>query len=420
MSNSNKKKILIQMSGSIACFKACAVISKLVQAGHHVKIAASPSALKFVGAATLEGLTGEKVHADLWEPGDAMAHIHLVRWADLIAVIPASAHLINRLSQGVGDDLLTTMFLAHDFKKPYLIAPAMNTSMYLHPVTQNSLTQLKSMGVEILEAASGVLACGEVGYGRLLEPDLLLAEIETRLQRDSFEIKTKSGSAPIHLRKVLVTSGGTQENIDDVRVLSNVSTGRTGAEIIDRLESLGLSTVLLHAQSALLPSADGERHSFVSSDDLEKLLQSRLAKGDVFAVIHLAAVSDFIPVRQSGKISSDIEPQLELRKNKKILPLIRSFSPNPIHLTAFKMTSGATDQTAGAAVAKVYEQSAPDWIVQNDLQEMKKTSAHPLNLWLGPTQDAVALPGIAPLVEKWVEKFSSLTLKTVTSKGEPL
>ena len=169
------------MTGSIACYKACQAVSRLVQAGCEVQVVASPAALQFVGNATIEGLTGKPVVSDLYASGNAMDHIHLVRWADLILVAPASANFINKIARGVGDDLLTTMFLAHDFKKPYLVAPAMNTSMYLHPATQDSIQALKKMGVEILETASGVLACGEVGWGRLLEPDLIVQEVLSRL-----------------------------------------------------------------------------------------------------------------------------------------------------------------------------------------------------------------------------------------------
>ncbi|PWU21736.1 MAG: bifunctional phosphopantothenoylcysteine decarboxylase/phosphopantothenate--cysteine ligase CoaBC, partial [Bdellovibrio sp.] len=149
------------MTGSIAAFKACALLSKIVQSGATVQVAASAAALRFVGEATLEGLSGRPVAKDLWESGRAMEHIQLVRWADLIIVAPASAHFINRAANGVGDDLLTTMFLAHDFTKPFMIAPAMNTAMYLHPVTKGSITKLRELGIQVLETASGVLACGE-------------------------------------------------------------------------------------------------------------------------------------------------------------------------------------------------------------------------------------------------------------------
>ena len=126
MSRSN---VLLLVTGSIAAYKSCQVVSRLTQAGCNVQVVASPSALQFVGAATWEGLSGNPVVSDLFEPGRAMDHIHLMRKADVILAAPASAHFMNRAAHGVGDDLLTTMFLAHDFKKPFLMAPAMNTAM---------------------------------------------------------------------------------------------------------------------------------------------------------------------------------------------------------------------------------------------------------------------------------------------------
>ena len=169
----SKGNILFKLSGSIAAYKACALISRLVQDGYTVQTVASKAALEFIGPATLEGLTGRAVECETFASGRAMQHIHLAKWADLTIVCPASANTINKLASGIGDDLLTTLFLAHDFKKPYLLAPAMNTLMYRHPATAASLQKLASFGVAILETASGVLACGDVGEGRLLEPELL-------------------------------------------------------------------------------------------------------------------------------------------------------------------------------------------------------------------------------------------------------
>jgi phosphopantothenoylcysteine decarboxylase/phosphopantothenate--cysteine ligase len=164
-------------------------------------------------------------------------------------VAPATANYVNKTSQGIGDDLVTTMFLAHDFKKPFLIAPAMNTSMYLHPVTQKSIQSLKAMGIEILETASGVLACGEVGWGRLLEPDLIVEEVKRHLS-----LKTESiNQTPIKkslAQKILITSGGTEEAIDRVRSLTNKSTGATGAYLADHFSQLGFDVVYLHAENA--------------------------------------------------------------------------------------------------------------------------------------------------------------------------
>ncbi len=197
---STATKVLFQLSGSIACFKACSVISALVKQGCEVQVVATPSALEFVGPATLEGLTGRSVMTSLFHQGEYMAHIHLMNWADLVILCPATANTISKLASGIGDDLISTLFLAYDFKKPYLVIPAMNTKMYLHPSTQHSLEILKSWKIEILESASGVLACGEEGIGRLLEPDQIMNAIQKRIP--SLGVRPVGGAA----MKVLITS----------------------------------------------------------------------------------------------------------------------------------------------------------------------------------------------------------------------
>jgi len=178
MSSASKPRVLFLLSGSIACYKACFAISRLVQAGVEVRTVATPSALRFVGKATLEGLTGQPVATDLWEPGRAMEHIGLARWADLALVAPATANTINRLAGGAADDLVGALFLAWELKKkPWWIAPAMNVAMYQHPITQASLQKLSGLGVTVLPTGDGALACGEEGAGRLLEPEKLVMDV---------------------------------------------------------------------------------------------------------------------------------------------------------------------------------------------------------------------------------------------------
>src|SRR5918995_607457 len=162
---STRPRVLFQLSGSIAAYKACHVVSRLAQAGCDVQTVATDGALQFVGRATLEGLTGRAVATDTFEAGSQMDHIHLVRWADVIVLCPATANTINRLAAGIADDLVGTMFLAHDFTKPYVVVPAMNAAMYAHPATAASLDRLRGWGVEILEPDAGSLACGEIGPG---------------------------------------------------------------------------------------------------------------------------------------------------------------------------------------------------------------------------------------------------------------
>jgi phosphopantothenoylcysteine decarboxylase/phosphopantothenate--cysteine ligase len=170
----SQSKILFQLSGSIAAYKACFAISRLVQDGYELQCVATKGALEFVGAATIEGLTGKPVFTDLYESGRMMDHIHLSKWADLAIVCPASANTINRLAAGLSDDVIGALFLSFDLKKPYLVAPAMNQQMFKHPATQSSLAKLESFGVKILPTGEGHQACGDVGEGRLLEPEAIV------------------------------------------------------------------------------------------------------------------------------------------------------------------------------------------------------------------------------------------------------
>jgi len=175
------KKILFQLSGSIACYKACYLLSKLVQDGHEVQVACTQGALKFVGEATLEGLSGRPVFTDAYEKGRMLDHIRLTQWADLALLCPASANTLNRLATGLADDVIGSLFLAWNLKKPYLVAPAMNQEMFRHPATQASLGKLQGWGIQVLETEEGRQACGDFGPGRLLDPDVIHRSVQGAL-----------------------------------------------------------------------------------------------------------------------------------------------------------------------------------------------------------------------------------------------
>lgn len=165
----SKNKILFGLSGSIACYKACQLISDLVQSGYVLQTIASKNALKFIGNATLEGLTGFPVLSDIYQEGHQMAHISLVRDADIFVVCPATTSFINKVAGGIADDILTTCFIANNFKIPCVVAPAMNVEMFYYPATQNALEALTSLGIEFVLGEKGALACGEDGMGRMAE-----------------------------------------------------------------------------------------------------------------------------------------------------------------------------------------------------------------------------------------------------------
>jgi len=417
----SKSKVLFMMTGSIACYKACQVISRLVQAGCEVQVVASPSALQFVGNATFEGLTGKSVVSDLYAAGSVMDHIHLIRWADLVIVAPATANYINKIAQGVGDDLLTTLFLAHDFKKPFLLAPAMNTSMYMHPVTQSSIKRLREMGLEILETASGVLACGETGFGKLLDPDLLLEEIQNRLpttnspaNSNTDDLIRKSNQVPF---RVLVTAGGTLEPIDNVRVITNLSSGETGAQLSELLTDLGCHVHLLRAESAKVADSRVEQSTYTTYHSLQKNLKFLLANREYDAVIHSAAVSDFsvgsleingreMTAGDFPKIHSSDKLTIHFKNNPKIVDEIKSYSRNKnIQLVAFKLTSKASEEERNQAVLKLREHSKADIVVQNDTSEIDKIKQqHRFTVYNG-TGAKVPLENIQALAGELLQIF---------------
>ncbi len=404
----SKSKILFIMTGSIASYKACGVLSKLKQNDHEIKVVMSPSSLQFIGKATVEGLTGDTPITDMYGDGQVMDHIHLVRWADLIIVAPATAHYINRIANGIGDDLLTTLFLAHDFKKPFLVTPAMNTMMYLHPTTQRSIKKLKEMGIEILEAASGVLACGEVGYGRLLEPELILKEIEQRLQ-DPNKKQSETVTKPVLSKniQVLMTAGGTSEAIDDIRVITNRSTGKTASVIADHLVESGFDVTFLHSENSMKPRNATNNISFTSFADLDEKLKNELKKSRFDWAIHTAAVSDYSVQASPGKISSDAEEiTLTLKRNPKLINQIKSLSPET-KLIGFKLTSTTDSKLIQEKVQKLFSAGHCDYVVQNDWADMK-SQKRLFHFYDGPQAPPETVQGF--------EQLSALLFHKIISK----
>jgi len=357
--------ILFVLTGSIAAAKACSVVSALVQRGHRVRTAITAAGLKFVGPATLEGLTGEAPQTDLFAPGTALDHIELARWADLTVVCPATAHSINRFAVGLADDLAGALLLARERDRPLLIVPAMNPAMWSHPATQAAVTRLQEWGARFVAPGAGRTACGEVGEGRMAEPEEIVAVIESALAR------------PVNARRILVTSGATAELLDGVRVLTNTSTGRTGAELARHFAAAGHQVTLLRAASAPAAGAPVSDETFVSFEDLDRALTRLLGAADFDAVVHAAAVGDFgigslwvdgVERPPGGaKLDSGRNVLLELRPQPKLVDTLRERSRNPaLTVVAFKLTDGGTASAAQAAVDTLFKRARVDVVVHND------------------------------------------------------
>ncbi len=364
-----KYKVLLKTTGSIAAYKSAYLTSKLVQNGYDVKVVMSESAKEFIGTATFEALTGNTVYTDMFARRESLSHISLMKWADIIVVAPATANTINAFASGSGSNLVNTLFLAHDFSKPYLIAPAMNTKMFLHPATQNSLATLKKWGISILDSDSGYLACGDEGIGKLLNPDIIFDEIEKRVKPKKKNIS------------VLITSGGTKENIDNVRFIANMSTGNTGATIADYLFSDGYDITFLHAKDSKTPKVDCSIFEYISFNDLNSEIKRLLLNNNYNVVIHLAAVSDYSvsELRTSSKTyklplskklkSNNNNLELVLKKNFKIIEKIKSYSQNKsITLIGFKFVSNNSDLEITNSVNTLFDNAGSDFVVLNDFK----------------------------------------------------
>ena len=383
-------KILFQMSGSIAAFKACEVISSLVKAGCDVKIVASRSLYHFVGKSTLEGLTGNPVFDDVFASGDAMEHINLERWADLILLCPATANQITGLANGNASDSIGTLFLAHHFEKPYLIVPAMNRTMWQHPAVVAGVQKLKNWGVVFQEPGTGILACGEEGAGRLAEPAQILATIEHLLGQS----RVDAAQPQANRKRILVIYGGTEEPIDAVRTISNFSTGQTGAHLVNWFREQGHEVIALGSHRAALPDNTEALREFKSFQDLEREAQAILKDSKIDAVIQLAAVSDFsvsgieidgeiTPPSHQAKMSSQSEFKIVLSKNHKIVDRLKDFSLNKqVKIIAFKLTHTKDQAERDSAVSKIANSKNIDYVVHNDLQEITtEANAHVFNLF---------------------------------------
>jgi phosphopantothenoylcysteine decarboxylase/phosphopantothenate--cysteine ligase len=365
--------ILMLMSGSIACAKATGLISMWVKAGHQVKIICTKSVDHFVGKATLEGLSGNRVISSVFEEGEMMEHIHLSRWADKIILAPATANCINKLSAGIADDMLTTTWIASlGLNIPLYIAPAMNSLMWNYPATKNSIQKLESWGVKILQPQSGELACGEIGTGRMMEVD----EIDKIITEASISLN----------KQILITAGGTREYIDGVRYIGNMSTGKTGAQIADFYTSLGYQVTWLGANHAIQPSLPCTKHYYETFNDLAVTLKNQLNNNHFNTILQAAAISDFnvssikinnqdIVANVNTKLPTSDSMDIKLKKNPKLISQLRKWSRNTnIKIIAFKLTNTRDTSLRKTAVQKLLTQESIDFVIHNDLSEIKRKS----------------------------------------------
>ncbi len=304
--NIQGKNILIGITGGIAAYKICELIRRFKKSGANVKVVCTPNALNFVTKLTLQNLSQNEVYIEefeikKWRP----EHISLADEADIMLIAPASANTISKIAQGFADNLLTSVACA--FSKKMIIAPAMNCNMWNNTTIQENLSKLKSRGVEILEPESGFLACGYMGKGRLCSLDKIFNAVCEEL---SYSEKLKG-------KKVVITSGGTIEDIDPVRYISNYSSGKMGAALANSAKSMGAEVVLITTKNVEAPYKIVKVKSAL---DMQKALDEEFEISDI--IIMAAAVADYrVKNYSQQKMKKEVNEELtlELVKNPDIL-----------------------------------------------------------------------------------------------------
>jgi len=302
------KRILLGVCGSIACYKVADLASQLRQAGAEVDVILTESAARFVSVLTFQSVTGRPVYtdADLWGGQGHVLHIRLGAEADLMLIAPATANTLAKLAHGQADNLLTITALA--LRGPLLAAPAMDGGMYAHPATRANLDTLRRRGVTIIEPASGHLASGQQGEGRLVEPD----ELFNRLRLAC------AVNGPLAGRHVVVSAGGTQEAIDPVRLITNRSSGKQGFAVAQAALDLGARVTLIAGATAVPPPFGAEVVSARSAAAMHEAVLSATDEAD--ALVMAAAVADFRPShpagqklkKQAGPPAIDLEPTVDI------------------------------------------------------------------------------------------------------------
>ncbi|MCH3953665.1 MAG: bifunctional phosphopantothenoylcysteine decarboxylase/phosphopantothenate--cysteine ligase CoaBC [Eubacterium sp.] len=349
------KKVLIGVSGGIAAYKTASLVSRLHKAGVEVHVIMTENATEFISPLVFETLSGQRCVVDTFDKNRQfeVEHVSLAKLADLFMIAPATADVIAKTANGLADDMLTTTFLASNC--PKMVVPAMNTQMYLNPVTQDNLKKLKQYGIQVIEPAEGLLACGDTGKGKMPEPEELYRYIEHALAYPH-DLKGKH---------VLVTAGATQESMDPVRFITNHSTGRMGFALAKECMLRGADVTLVRA------SATAEAPDFCniinvkSAEDMFNAVTGCADRMD--AIMMAAAVADYTPASVSNqKIKKhDDDLSIPLKRTRDILQYLGEHKKEGQFLLGFSMETQNLVENSSKKLKKKHA----DMIAANNLRD---------------------------------------------------
>ncbi|MFT7687136.1 MAG: phosphopantothenoylcysteine decarboxylase/phosphopantothenate--cysteine ligase [Candidatus Azotimanducaceae bacterium] len=351
------KRILLGVTGGIAAYKAAELLRRLQDKGADVRVVMTSAATEFITPLTMQALSGHPVHLDLLDTDaeNAMGHIELARWADLILIAPASANFIARLRHGQADDLLSTLCLAAHC--PIALAPAMNQGMWENQSTQDNIESLKKTGIQLFGPESGSQACGETGFGRLLE---IPAIIHLTLQLFS--------NGALAGKRVVITAGPTREAIDPVRYISNHSSGKQGYALATSAMEAGAEVILISGPTQLPEPSRVKRINVVSANEMFDAVMGEIKTCDVF--IGVAAVADFRPTnyteQKMKKDGTGHTDAIALTLNPDIVASVAGMSPKPFTVGF----AAETESLIANAKQKLVKKNL-DMIVANDVSDSR-------------------------------------------------
>ncbi|OGG00057.1 hypothetical protein A2Y99_02940 [Candidatus Gottesmanbacteria bacterium RBG_13_37_7] len=358
----SEKNILIGISSSIAAYKILELIKTLRKKQYTVFIMMTENASKMISYRKFEKATGHKVFIKLFKRNydylktikeKKVYHIELARKADVLVVAPATANIIGKIAHGIADDFVTTAVLAT--KAPILICPAMNSNMWTNTAVKENISLLRKRGFFILPPHVGLLVCGTKGVGRLVQVNTITDEIE----------KILSGKEKLKGNKIMVTAGGTREAVDEVRMLTNRSTGKMGRAIAEEAYCSGAEVLLLRAKTSVIPRYPIKEEIFETAEELTALIKKYLKKYDI--IFHTAAVSDFVPEKKiRDKIDSSKPISLRFIPAVKILTQIKKWNPE-IKLIGFKAVFKLSREESIEKGMEKLKESRADYIIVNDV-----------------------------------------------------
>ena len=361
------RNIVVGVAGGIAAYKACHLVRNFKEAGDDVRVVPTENALNFVGAATFEALSGHPVSTTVFDAVDEVQHVNVGQHADVVVIAPATADLIARLATGRADDLLTSTVLVANC--PVIVAPAMHTEMWLNPATQDNVATLRRRGITVIEPAHGRLTGADSGPGRLPEPDQIAEVVRTELAGYRVEHRWKG-------KKVVISAGGTREELDPVRYLGNRSSGRQGFALAEWACQMGADVTIVAGNTASLPVPSGAKvRSIISTRELGQAMREEARDADV--VIMAAAVSDFRPAEvaeskmKKGQ-ADDALSTLHLVENPDVLKGLvaardRAELPAECVIVGFAAETGDADKSALEYAQEKFARKGCDVIMANEV-----------------------------------------------------